>query len=411
MKIYRDILHPRSKYNISSLSALFFLIFLAYLYALAVYLLPLTIDNNLDNSFDAFSYAYAIYDDNLMARESQRFLSLYPQLSVESVFLYAPLLNISFLIPSLIVMRINATREEFLIFIACLTLPESLIFLGGVSKEGLGIAAATSVISGLTLLAQGKKRVTGFFMCILGVSIAELSRPFFGLVFGFAVLLAALPLLSVFSRKLVYFFCFVFTALILWAILLGPYSDDFSTLYHSAREFVQWFESEMGSESYIKSAVRQFFSAAFSSDDPTLATILLIFLAGFIKSIVYLLAIPLISPPNFTTIPAQIWAATWQVAVSLSSIFIGVGIWRLRRKLTLSLEDKCRLTFSLSLIFLIAISTAIFHVRYRAPGVIVLLLALWMAMPMRKIHILRPTFFVLGTTSLIFISMSSALDW
>lgn len=406
MKSSSKIYTPRRGFLTSWFIALLSLIFLALLYTIIVYVLPIKIDPNLDNSFDAFSYAYAINDDPSLAQEQQRFLILYPYLSVEWLFLYAPLLNFAFLTPSLFLMRKYVGRQSFYILLACLALPESLIFVSGISKEGLGIAAAISVSVGLTLLAQGEKRVTGILMCILGVIIAELSRPFFGAVFVFAVLLGALPLSSGFSRKLVLLLGFIFIGFLFWASLLGPFSNDFTLAYQSAREFVNWFESEMGSDSFLKSAMRQFFSAAFASNEPTLSTILLILFAGLFKTIVYLFAVPLISPPNFTTMPAQVWAVTWQVAVSLSSLFTGMGIWRLRIKTALTLEDKCRLSFAFGLIFIIAISTAIFHVRYRAPGVIVLLLALWMAIPMRKMRIPWPAFFALATSTFAFISVS-----
>ena len=108
------------------------------------------------------------------------------------------------------------------------------------------------------------------------------------------------------------------------------------------------------------------------------------------KAIVYVLAIPLIAPTNFTNMPAQTWALTWQVAVSMSSVAMVAGLYQLRNY-RLDKETKCRLWFGLALMFIIALSTAFFHVRYRAPAVIILLATIWLVVPAYRRRLVRMT--------------------
>ena len=97
--------------------------------------------------------------------------------------------------------------------------------------------------------------------------------------------------------------------------------------------------------------------------------------------------------------PALTWALTWQIAASLSSFSILVGFIKLIHTDYLSTDNWCRLWFGLSLMFLIALSTPIFHVRYRAPAVVALLLAINLVHPnvrKNKLWMSFPT--LIGTT-------------
>ena len=67
-----------------------------------------------------------------------------------------------------------------------------------------------------------------------------------------------------------------------------------------------------------------------------------------------------------------------------------------RNKHFQSRQSRAILTFGFMLLFLLAISTAIFHVRYRAPAVVALFMACWVArseagLPVRRYWILMQT--------------------
>lgn len=356
--------------------ALSLLALLSFTFCVSVYIVPYLSGQSFEGAFDAFTYAENMTEDSVRARELQPFLNLYPDWPGVSLFFYALLLHAFLLVPALNSVRHSLGSRGFVIILTAISVPESAVFLGSVSKEGLGIVAVVAALAGQTLAVRGFF-VRGTIMCTYSIFIAELSRPFYGLPFGVALLISFAPALSYTLRR-VAFAALVTTLLIgVWAILHGPFAAEFTIKYQAAKQFLDWFEQEMSSDSSVKSAVRQFFALAFSSDQPSLILLLLICLAAIGKALVYAFAIPLISPAGFTNMPAQVWALTWQAAASMSSIAMIFGFMALRQR-SLDVESRCRLWFGLTLLIVISISTAIFHVRYRAPAMIVLLATAWL---------------------------------
>ena len=78
--------------------------------------------------------------------------------------------------------------------------------------------------------------------------------------------------------------------------------------------------------------------------------------------------------------PYFTWALVWQVATSISSIYCTAGVLSATtRKQFSTPRAQSLLLLAGSLLFLIAISTAIFHVRYRAPAVVAFVAAIAIA--------------------------------
>lgn len=386
-------------------SPMFMLCLLATLslyFCVAVYIVPQLSGQSIDGAYDAFSYAASMTEDPALARDLQPFLHLYPSWSRTALFFYALLLHALLLVPSLIVLRRFWGRGGLAIVLAAIAVPESAMYLGSVSKEGLGIVAIVAALAGQSLVVRGNAW-RGALMCVYAVAIAEVSRPLYGFPFGAALLIGFLPALRPVARRLTYAFLAVGFVFGTWVILYGPFASEFTDIYQSAKQFLDWFEKEMGSDSPVKSATRQFFASAFGGDRPSPAVLVLICLAAIGKAIVYVLAIPLIAPANFTDMPAQAWALTWQVAASMSSVAMVTGLFMLRKH-ELDTESKCRLWFGLALMLVISISTAIFHVRYRAPAVVVLLAAVWLVSPAHRRWLVWMTLPTLFATAIALIS-------
>lgn len=353
---------------------------LAFVYSILVYVIPTLSGQEVIGSYDAYTYAANLSQDAAAARELQPFLAAYPAfLSRASLPLYALALHWLLMAIPLMAIRKSLGAQGLVATIAALSIPESAMFLGSVSKEGLGIVAVVAAIAGLSLYLNDRKK-HGALMCAYAVGIAEFSRPFYGIPFGAALLVGFLPSFSIRARHITYLTLAVGLVLGIWAVLSGPFSSEFKEQYQNAKQFLDWFEEEMGSDSPVKSAARGFFALAFSGEEPSLSLLILIALAAIGKALVYVIAIPLVAPATFTDMPAQTWALTWQVATSASSIVMMIAIFKLRSK-QLSVGDRCRLCFGATLMFMISVSTAIFHVRYRAPAVVVILMAAWVAMP------------------------------
>lgn len=375
---------------------------LSLYFCVAVYIIPQLSSQSIDASYDAFSYAAGMTEDPALARDLQPFLYLYPSWSRTSLFFYALLLHALLLLPSLIVLRRFWGRGGLAIVLAAMAVPESALYLGSVSKEGLGIVAIVAALAGQSLVVRGNAW-RGALMCVYAVAIAEVSRPLYGFPFGAALLIGFLPALRPVARRVTYAFLAVSLVFGTWVILYGPFASEFTDIYQSAKQFLDWFEKEMGSDSQVKSATRQFFALAFGDDRPSLGVLMLICLAAIGKAIVYVLAIPLIAPANFTDMPAQTWALTWQVAASVSSVAMVTGLFKLRKH-ELDTESKCRLWFGLALMLVISISTAIFHVRYRAPAVVILLATVWLVSPAHRRWLVWMTLPTLFATALALIS-------
>lgn len=349
---------------------------------MTVYVIPQLSGQSIEGAYDAFAYAEILTTDPSLAREMQPFLNLYPDWSGASLFFYALLLHAFLLVPALNSLRFSLGRGGLAIVLAAISVPESAMFLGSISKEGLGIVAVVAAMAGQTLILRGNLwRGTG--LCSYAVLIAEMSRPFYGFPFGTALLIGFIPALPKAGRQLVYASLMIALFIGAWAILYGPFAAAFTEKYQAAKLFLDWFEEEMGSDSAVKAAIRQFFALAFSNDQPSFILLLMICLAAIGKAAVYILAIPSIAPAGFTNMPAQAWALTWQAAASMSSIAVVVGFFGIRKR-ALDTHSKCRLWFGLTLLLMISISTAIFHVRYRAPAVVVLLATVWLVAPSHR---------------------------
>ncbi|MBC7700863.1 hypothetical protein [Aquabacterium sp.] len=373
MKLLRWIYqNNRVTVTISTLVAMIFL------YAFFVYVIPTLSGQSIVGSYDAFTYAFNMEEDREMARELQPFLGAYPGGLSKSVLpIYAMVLHLALMALPLQLIRKSEGRNTLLALLGALMIPESAIFLGAVSKEGLAIVAVVAALAGQAAFFDGRTK-SAFLLSVYAIALAQYSRPGFGFPFGVAVLAAYFPCLRMKTRYQIVVTAVVALFFVVWSILAGPFEERFTEAYQIAQTFLVWFEENMGSESPIKSAVRYFFSLAFGSDSPTLLTLALIAVMAVLKAVVYFFAIPLVSLADFTDMPAQTWALTWQFACSMSTFVMVVGVYRVyRSKLELTLRDKSRLWFGFSLIFLISISTAIFHVRYRAPAVVVVVFALW----------------------------------
>jgi hypothetical protein len=356
------------------------LLILSFSYCVAVYVLPTLSHQEIEGSYDAFSYAANLNSDPIFARELQPFLIAYPG-GWNAAFtpFFALTLHFILLVPPAIAFASLFESPELAALFAALAIPESAMFLGSISKEGLGLIAVASAIAAQAMIIRGRG-IGGVVMAIYAVGIAEFSRPFYGVPFGTALLIGFLPACRPVVRRRIYFSIAVLLAFVTWALLYGPFASSFTEKYQAAKAFLDWFEQEMQSDSPIKAATRELFSLVFASDEPSLMLIILVLASAVGKAIVYIIAIPLVAPANFMTMPAQTWALTWQVASSLSSLAVIGGLWRVRHT-PLDVESKCRLVFGFVLLLVISVSTAIFHVRYRAPAVVAILAAVWMAVP------------------------------
>lgn len=390
--------HPRPRVRWSLPLTLIGMSTLVLAYSVLVYVIPTSSGHSVTSAYDAFTYALMLSDDAETAREFQPFLSAYPgHLSRSMVQLYGAALHLSLLALPVLVLHRVLGQKACLVILTALAIPESAIFLGAVSKEGLGIVAVTAVFAASALYFR-QRYVGACFMAAYAVGIAEFSRPGYGVPFAVAMLAGLIPAFPRRVRRSLPSAALIAFAVGAWMILAGPYREEFTEQYQTARTFLEWFEENMGSDSPIKGAVRAFFSAVFGSEEPSFFLLVLIAIAALGKALIYLLAVPLISPPSYQEMPAQTWALTWQVATSISTAVVIVSLWPLR-KISLTVEDRSRLWFAFSLLFLISISTAIFHVRYRAPAVVAILAASWLA-NRRPQHSTWMTVAALGASSL-----------
>lgn len=354
-----------------SITRLFIKIVMIFLFSsILVYFIPYRSGQPIDGAFDAYSYAFFVNLDKAFATSFQRFLGLYPEsLAPYLQFPYAVFLHTFIIAPIFLIM--SGTSHKLLMSVCgiALLIPESTIFMGCPSKEALGICAVISLVA-FHLQFTGRFNWTSVFLISYSLIIAELSRPGFSIVFLAAIVFSLLPYLSSrgkinLSISIIIVFAFVLV------LILGPYYDNFTRAYQDARSFLIFFESDLGSESRFKAVIRGVFLIAFSDDKPGLAFIFIAILFAIAKSIIYLCAIPLVSLPDKLSMPFYTWALSWQVASSISSVYC---IWMFfvvyREKIILSQRAKGILLLAISLLFLISVSTAIFHVRYRAPAIV-----------------------------------------
>lgn len=351
------------------------------LYSLLVYVVPTLSGQDIAESFDAFSYAEWLQEDPKFIKERQPFLTAYPaSLAAASLPIYAVILHFSLLAAPLLILCKRLKRHELFIFFATLSIPESAIFLSAVSKEGLSIVAVIAAFAGQKLFFE-KKMAQSILLTAYGIAIAAFSRPGFGYLFLVAVLAGYYPILTKRDKAAIQWLASFSVVMLIWIILYGPLKEQASEAYTAGKEFVEWFEINMSNDdSAFKSSVRGIFALVFLYDQPSLLFLLIAAISGFMKAVVYFFAIPAIAFPSFTKMPSLTWALTWQFAVSTSSFLMIYNTWmifKIRQHLTI--EDRCRLWFGYVFFFLLAISTFIFHVRYRAPAVVAILIGCWMA--------------------------------
>ena len=358
-----------------------------------VYYIPVLSGEDLYGTFDAFNYPRLVNINKDFAVSFQRFLILYPErLPSEYHPFYAIALHFCLMLPIILTMRFLADRSVILPIFLALLIPESTIFTGAVSKEGITICA---VLAGAFMLVaySNKQSRIAFFLFVYAIALAELSRPSFGAVFSIALLVSLIPMLSRDVRSLMLLGGLLFF-IFLVVLLFGPLYPKFLQVYQDARSFLFFFESDFASNSPLKAAIRGVFLIAFNDDIPSFFFIFIAILFAFIKSIIYLFAVPIVALPDRISMPFFTWALSWQVATSMSSFCLLVEfVSAYRNKYFQSRQSRAILTFGFMLLFLLAISTAIFHVRYRAPAVVALFMACWVArseagLPVRRYWIL-----------------------
>lgn len=382
------------------------LLLLSLAYAMVVYAYPMVLESDVFEAFDSFSYVGYLNENPVDAREAQGFLWLYPHMvfSAPALHVYAAFLHFFLLVPVCLIAFSLSSRADVGRLLLGMCAAESVLFLGTASKEGLAIVAVFSCLCAHLLLRE--RRNLGavalvFYACLVG----EISRPKFGILIGAGFVVSLAPYMSVFGRQLLGASIVSSVCALAWYLLVGPGAEDFSERYEIGKAFLAWFEVELASTSPLKAAVRDFFTLAFSADEPSLWFLVLVFLLSIAKAIVYLLAVPLISPPIFTLLPAQEWAICWQVAVSMMTLMV---VWGLYSVIVSGDVDSCHsamLIFSLVLVYFLALSTFIFHVRYRAPGMMGLIATL---LCMRKIS---PISVVLSSAGLCVFMLGYSTFW
>ena len=362
-----------------------------------VYIFPVWIDFDTTGAFDAYAYVSYLNENPVDAREIQRFLWLYPPNVMPSwaLNIYAVLLHLVLAVPVYIVACTLENKWNVKAALIAILSFESLLFIATASKEGLGLLGVFSAIC-FHLLINERRYKAAFFLAIYSVLLSELSRPKFGLIIAACLLLSLIPYSSLKWRRLFLFLIFIFASLVVWSILRGPFAESFAERYAVGRNFLEWFEVEMPSESGLKAEVRGFFSIIFAPEEPTLSFVLIAFALSVAKALVYLFALPIIALPTFPNLPAQTWALTWQLATT-ASVFLLFGglvnVWRGRAN-KIHKMHAALLTFSVVLLYALALSTFIFHVRYRAPAIVSLLAVLIMIGAVRVRHVAFSVVFI-----------------
>lgn len=364
--------------------------------SVSIYVVPVLLDSNTFEAFDSFAYVSYINEDPQAAREAQRFLNIYPANAMPNLALnlYGSMLHLVLLAPLLVACTALKNRERLISAVVALLTSESLLFLGTASKEGLAVVAVFGCICAHFFLDE--ERHWGFVLSSLyAIGIAEISRPKFGVIFLVCMIISLIPYLSAVARLRILTIFSVAVLVGVWVVLKGPLAEPFAERYETGKTFLEWFEREMPSESSMKGAVRGFFSLAFASDEPSVFFIAIVFLLSVLKAIIYLFAIPLISPPEFSALPAQTWALAWQISTSFSTVFVFAALLRWKRLCVIDRSQAALLIFGSLLLYAIALSTFIFHVRYRAPVMVSMISVFLMLGVIKKRVVLGSSVFLL----------------
>ena len=353
---------------------LFWLLALSLAYATIVYAYPMILDSDVFEAFDSFSYVGYLNENPAEARGAQRFLWLYPSMvfSPPVLHIYAAFLHFAFLLPIYFFSLQITDRTQLGRLLLGMCAAESVLFLGTASKEGFALVAVFGCLCAHLLI--GDRKYTGaLILLIYACCVGEISRPKFGILVSAGFVISLFPYISIAGRRLLFSAVLIAMASLAWYVLLGPGAEDFFDRYEAGQIFLAWFELELASTSPLKGAVREFFTLAFSADEPSLWFLVVVFLLSIIKAFVYLVAVPLISQPLFVLLPAQEWAICWQLAASLVTFMVLWGAYSTVVVGVVKKHHAAMLIFSFVLIYFLALSTFIFHVRYRAPGMVGLL--------------------------------------
>ncbi len=355
--------------------------FVILIYSVLVYVIPTLSGQDTTGAFDAFNYSrfLAVYPQYIVER--QPFLAAYPSgLSPILLPIYATGLHLALLSLPLYLLNTLIGSKNILIIFAALAIPESALFLGAVSKEGLSIVAVIGVFTGYFYYFSKRAR-SAFMLWTYAIIIADYSRPGLGLLYGLAIFSGLYPSFDKENKRRILLLTGLLVIVCIWIILYGPMKEQAIEAYVTGKEFLIWFEENMGNQdSKIKSGIRSLFSLVFFYDTPTLAFIILATICGFLKAAIYFIALPVISLPAVSAMPSMTWALTWQFAVSGSSLVMIYNTYYIfKQRKFLTVIQRCLLQFSFTLFLIFSASTFIFHVRYRAPGVVAILIATWLS--------------------------------
>lgn len=376
-----------NKYKKRKNSRFIFRLFaLCLIYSFFIYILPSWISADYTGAFDAFGYASALVEGGgTSAFESQRFLNFFPPLpyGLISPHIVALVFNFALLIPALLIASRYSGGMIFRALCITLLLPESLLFLSCVSKEGLAIVGLSWIVAGVGAFHNATRKI-GMVLFFVGAAICEISRPAFGFVVAIAFFLSIYVNLPRLYKLFYLVLISVLAPFLVWFLFL-QYGDNISKLYSRNLQFAIFVEEKMGSESGIKRLIRGYFVDYVNTLDLSLFGVLLSFPIIIIKPVIYAFAIPLISLPNYPVPTAQTWAMNWQLGVTISSICLIYLLSRVvRHKVLLDHASRQLIVFSLGMAIVVAWATIFVHVRYRIPSQFLLLVTLFTFIPLPK---------------------------
>lgn len=356
------------------------------LYVTLVYVAPWQVDQEIFGSFDSHGYAFRLLTDADQVREDQPFLRIYysglPSPAIAHYF--AAALHTLLISPLFFCVRSSKYDDLRRALFAVVLFPEVLIFLATVSKEGLAVIGALSVALSICFYSDNRK-LAGILLLLYGGFLFEISRPGFSLIPGVAFMAAVVLPVSGANNRIRNVGLFLLISVIFaTAVIYGPGANIVIEIYERGRDYLLWFEENMGSESFLKSAARNFFAMPFASNTPGFATALFVVIASVLKAFVYAFALPVLSLPRFENPVAQVWAMVWQISASISSLFLGlIFFFGAKSRLNRGLAWCRGSSFGVYFMYLIAASTFIFHVRYRAPAISVLLFFIFLYRPIK----------------------------
>lgn len=352
----------------SRINGLLFLLLLIISCCFLVYVLPSRGSASIGDSFDTFIYALSNEFDPNEIRLKQRFLQLYPPaISAQYVQIFASILHFSLLAFALLIARSRLHPIYLVNVLAAACTPESVLFLSCVSKDALSVLASLVLCLAIVSSYLPNSTFRLLPLPILGFLLGEASRPGLGFVFIYIFFVSLWPLHARYVRQLISIFSLLGATVLLWFVISGPLHEVSQEALSQAQSFLVSFERDLASQSQFKSFFRQIFASTFLSLRVDFLGVLILLVVSLFKGFVYFFAFPIVSLPSYPNPPAQVWAVTWQIAVSSTTLFTAIGLCRLF-KLNVSALNRSLLLFSLLIYFVTALSTPFLHVRYRAPA-------------------------------------------